>query len=316
MPNFEIIAWNETNDIYTPYRHNFPHLHQACEVLLLVSGYADAIYYDQFQNVTHTYHAGPGDFLLFGSLETHKVAVTGYPYHRIGVRFSLPVLHRIFHNPALSTIYNYRGGSFCHLVHLEGKALEEMTALLYGIACEFEEKRPFFPENMQYLLGQFTVSLYRYSPSSFPEIGTSNRQLLTEVQQYLQENFSRPIRIEDVACHFYVSHSYLTHSFKTFIGLTPKQYLNLCRLANARELLSTTTLPLNRIAEASGFSDTNSMVRSFRTMTGFTPGAYRKAMADPTAFTHGAPLPPNRAAGHAIGTKPAGSSTMKLAGNS
>lgn len=311
MANFEMIAWDETNGASDAYRHNFPHLHQACELLLLISGKADVFYYDSNQTVTHTYHAGPGDLLLFAGLEIHKVQAVGFPYRRLGVRFSLEVLHRLFHNPALSAIYNCRNSGFRHLIHLSGGALEESRRSLEGIVREFTRQEPFFRDAMQYMLGQFTTQLYRFSPEMFPPVGEENQQVLREVQAYLQQNFAKPLRIEEVARTFYLSHSHLSHAFKRFVGMTPKQYLNLCRLAYARELLATTAGPLESVAQAAGLTDANSMVRLFRRMIGVTPGAYRKAMQENEAFAYGAPLPPNQAYELAIGTRPAGQPDTK-----
>lgn len=303
MPNFEIISWEETTNYPEQYSHNYLHLHQAYEILLLLSGEADVQYYDRNHEITHSYHATPGDLLLFSSLEIHQIKITKFPYRRLGVRFSINVLQRLFHNLALTTIYSHHDKHFCHQIQLRGSNLNFLRSILTSIHNEYLHQFPFFQETMEYWIGQFTVSLYRISPSSFPNVGISNLHTLEEIQQYIQQYFKKPIHINDVAQKFYLSQSYLSRAFKDYTGMSPKQYLNLCRIAYTRELLIKTTLPLEAIAESSGIADANSLIRLFRKMIGVTPGTYRKAMQKDLSFTQGAPLPPNSVAELAIGTQ-------------
>lgn len=303
MPNYEIISWDETTNYPEQYSHNYLHLHQAYEIILFLSGEGDVLYYDRNQEITHSYHASPGDLLLFSSLEIHQIKITKFPYRRLGVRFSINVLQRLFHNLALATIYSYHDKLFCNQIHLQDTGLHCLTNILTSIHNEYLQQGAFFQETMEYWIGQFTVNLYRINPSAFPSIGISNLHTLEEIQQYLQQNFAKPIYINDVAQKFYLSQSYLSRAFKDYTGMSPKQYLNLCRIAYARELLITTTLPLETIAESSGIADANSLIRLFRKMIGVTPGTYRKAMEKDQSFTQGAPLPPNSVAELAIGTQ-------------
>jgi LacI family transcriptional regulator len=49
-------------------------------------------------------------------------------------------------------------------------------------------------------------------------------------------------------------------------------------LTRMKELLSDTDLPLDKIAEMTGFNYVESMCHRFKGLTGQTPGEYRKAM--------------------------------------
>lgn len=304
MPNYEIISWDETTNISDHYSHNHLHLHQAYEILMLLSGEADVLYYNQNHEITHQYHATPGDLFFFASLEIHQIKITKFPYHRIGVRFSLNVFQGLFHNLALSTIYNYHGKQFCHQIKSSNSSeLNSLKGVLLSIHNEYLHQRPFYHDNMEYLIGQFTVTLYRLKPDVFPAIENQRLRVLEEIKQYLQQNFTQSIQISVLAQKFYLSHSYLCRAFKNHTGMTPKQYLSLCRLAYVRELLITTALPLDAIAELAGINDANSLIRLFHKMIGVTPGTYRNAMQREHSFTQGASLPPNSAAELAIGTQ-------------
>ena len=51
------------------------------------------------------------------------------------------------------------------------------------------------------------------------------------------------------------------------------------RIARARELLADSTLRIHEIAEETGFSDVAHFSRSFKKITGCTPGEYRNHQA-------------------------------------
>lgn len=243
MPNYEIISWDETTDISDHYSHDYLHLHQAYEILMLLSGEIDVLYYNQNQEITHQYHGVPGDLFFFASLEIHQIKITAFPYRRVGVRFSLHVFQNLFHNLALSTIYNYHGKQFCHQIRTSTSSeLESLKNFLLSIHNEYLHQRPFYHDNMEYLIGQFTIALYRLKPEAFPVIEKEQLHILEEIKQYLQQNFTQSIQINVLARRFYLSHSYLCRAFKDYTGMTPKQYLCLCRLTYVRELLITTSL--------------------------------------------------------------------------
>ncbi len=75
---------------------------------------------------------------------------------------------------------------------------------------------------------------------------------------------------------FYLSPSYVSHAFRDRTGYSPKQYLVLCRLFYARELLLTTTQSVSQIAVRCGFGEVNNFIRTFRKHTDTTPAKYRR----------------------------------------
>lgn len=64
--------------------------------------------------------------------------------------------------------------------------------------------------------------------------------------------------------------------FKNKIGYTPYQYILRCRVKKGMDLLLNSEDTLDAIAEACGFCDAPSFVRSFSKVTGVTPAAFRK----------------------------------------
>ncbi|MFO6446704.1 helix-turn-helix domain-containing protein [Erythrobacter sp. NE805] len=71
----------------------------------------------------------------------------------------------------------------------------------------------------------------------------------------------------------------LARAFASRAGCAPGTYVLRARIARARELLETTALPVERIAELSGFGSATSLQQNFRRQLGCSPTAYRRSFA-------------------------------------
>ncbi|MCF0146685.1 MAG: helix-turn-helix transcriptional regulator [Eubacterium sp.] len=92
---------------------------------------------------------------------------------------------------------------------------------------------------------------------------------------YMRKNLSRKISLEDIAACTFTSKYYFIHIFKKQLGITPYQYLLHLRINKAKELLNTTELCLEEIAQQSGFCDSKNLICNFKKVTQMTPGQYR-----------------------------------------
>lgn len=66
--------------------------------------------------------------------------------------------------------------------------------------------------------------------------------------------------------------------FRVSLGRAPHAWIAEQRLARARTLLRTTSLPLAQIAAQCGYANAAHLSHRFRDTQGATPGAYRRAM--------------------------------------
>jgi AraC-like DNA-binding protein len=99
---------------------------------------------------------------------------------------------------------------------------------------------------------------------------------LKRVQEHVDANIDSSLEIDVLAGLLRMSVSHFTRSFNRSVGLTPHRYVIQCRVAKARELLTTTDLPLIEIALNIGFSDQSHFSRRFQELVGMPPGAYRR----------------------------------------
>ena len=109
-------------------------------------------------------------------------------------------------------------------------------------------------------------------PHSAPEPAGSD---IERAARYLRQHSSKRLAIADACRALAVSERTLARRFKASLGMSPLSYLQSQRIARARQLLETTTLPLERIVEQCGYEDVSSFRKLFARQAGMTPRDYR-----------------------------------------
>ena len=65
-----------------------------------------------------------------------------------------------------------------------------------------------------------------------------SKDYITEVKEYIDENYMRPIKVEDIAAKFNMNRSYLSRTFKKKVGMSMKEYIISVRLKEAKQMLN------------------------------------------------------------------------------
>ena len=99
--------------------------------------------------------------------------------------------------------------------------------------------------------------------------------LIREMTRYIQLNFHSPLRLEDLAEHFYLSPAYVSRYFKKKLGVNFAKYIANLRLDEAVADLEKTDKPLTRIAMDCGFSNLASFNKAFKERYQVNPKNYR-----------------------------------------
>jgi LacI family transcriptional regulator len=99
---------------------------------------------------------------------------------------------------------------------------------------------------------------------------------LAAALRFIRERACDGIDVPEVLRHVLLSRSTLERRFAAFIGSTPKAEILRVKIQRVKELLSTTDLPLARIAPLAGFNNVEPMCNLFKSKTGRSPGQYRK----------------------------------------
>lgn len=107
--------------------------------------------------------------------------------------------------------------------------------------------------------------------------GTFTAREFHMIEHYLAGLTGKAPSVADLSALCGLSERYFAKLFRDFTGVPISQYIKAVQLSRAKSLLLETSLPLKEIAYRLGFSSTANFTASFRTLTGITPGQYRKS---------------------------------------
>ncbi len=97
---------------------------------------------------------------------------------------------------------------------------------------------------------------------------------------YIREHCTEQhLSLGEVAEHVYVSQWHLSKLLNRETGQSFFDLLSGMRISRAKELLADPAIRIHEIAEKTGFSDVAHFSRSFKKITGCTPGEYRNQQA-------------------------------------
>lgn len=89
------------------------------------------------------------------------------------------------------------------------------------------------------------------------------------------ERLHEPIQLRDMAEQESMSVRTFTRRFREEAGMSPGQWLTQQRVERARQLLESTSLPIDQVARNAGFGTAQSMRQHLQAALGVTPTAYR-----------------------------------------
>lgn len=102
-----------------------------------------------------------------------------------------------------------------------------------------------------------------------------DRSALRPVLEWIEQNLERPLPQTEIARAAGMSVRTLQRHFQDQLGTSAQHWLLNARLDRVRQLLETTELSIDQIAEASGFGTAVTLRRHFTRQVGIAPRAYR-----------------------------------------
>ncbi len=126
-------------------------------------------------------------------------------------------------------------------------------------------------------LSQWLTSMfYRFVGYVFDFSQFEHADIMRKAVNYLRENLSKRVTLEELANHVSLSRSYLSTIFKAELGQSFTDFVNQMRIEKSKELLLNPALSLAAIADLVGYTDQSYFTKKFALLTGLSPGQYRK----------------------------------------
>lgn len=124
---------------------------------------------------------------------------------------------------------------------------------------------------------ELSVLLHRHIQALSAHVGNqaiSHSQALA-IKNFIEQNLTRPLSIDDIAAHVHLSRSRALHLFKETYDITPYNYYLAQKLELAQTMLRCTSLSLQEISERLGYADYHHFSGFFKKWSGTSPSRYR-----------------------------------------
>lgn len=100
--------------------------------------------------------------------------------------------------------------------------------------------------------------------------------LLKDVLDEIDRSFTEDIQLSSLAEQFYCSVSHLSKMFKKYLGTSYMEYVTARRIDEAKKLLKTTYMPIDKIVDAVGWKSAKRFRETFKRSVGVSPSEYRR----------------------------------------
>lgn len=96
------------------------------------------------------------------------------------------------------------------------------------------------------------------------------------VLKYIDTHFTSPVTVPHLAEQCALSETSFRRKFKEAVGESPVKYINSLRISKSKELLRSSNITIDEIADFLSFYDRAHFCKVFKSHTGVSPNAYRK----------------------------------------
>lgn len=101
-------------------------------------------------------------------------------------------------------------------------------------------------------------------------------EMIPKIITYIREHYQDPaLSVSELAAQFGFHPTYLSNAFKTKTGHGLYDFIKEVRIDAAKTLLKESSETVNAIAQQCGFTNSKTFTRTFKSVTGLTPGKFR-----------------------------------------
>ena len=111
---------------------------------------------------------------------------------------------------------------------------------------------------------------------SCTHFGRTTKSTMERVVQYIRSNYSRELRLEQLANIFGYNSAYLGKVFHQYTGENFNNYLDRIRITEAKRLLLLDEYKVYEVAEMVGYSNINYFHNKFKKYVGISPLSFKR----------------------------------------
>ena len=164
------------------------------------------------------------------------------------------------------------------VLHLSSSQRQRIHAIILSMFREQENNYICSDISLQNYLEILIVELYRIvrtQSSELEEVSYNKRTMILKILDEISDNLDAQIDFNEIAKKENISPNYFRSIFKTYVGVSPVEYLNRPRVLRALEYLRLTDLPITDVAAQVGIYDASYFTRLFKKYLGHPPKYFK-----------------------------------------
>ena len=285
---YKIIADNSNTTLLELYNStveqgttlkNREHHHTQFEISLFKSGSGE---YTVGERV---YRFRPGDVFIFSTHEQHCITRVdeGERMLLMNIQFEPRYIwsanNDLMDLKFLGIFFN-RNEQFENRLDRDNPATVELCKLMLRMEEEFRQTRAEYELMVKVILLNILVNLMR--DFSYTEkyksydVDSDSLVRIENAIEYIDNNITEEIKLEDVAKSANISRAYFCTVFKKLNGITVWDYITTKRIELAMRTIRNSNKTMLEVACECGFNNTANFNRAFKKITGITPSQYKR----------------------------------------
>lgn len=260
--------------------HNI-HIHTNYEILYVVEGEVTMVISGKHYQLTS------GSMIFLNQFEEHATQLCSEVYRRYYLLIPPTVLPSFHDSATLYSVFRMHGANFPYVLSA-GCQKDRFDMYFKSLLETADSEDTYREERIQALLTLILTDAYHLRPDMFVSQEEHSLISLPEIMDELDQGFADELSLADLARRHHVSTSYLSRSFREYVGMSPMQYITQSRLTHAKHLLMDTNLSVVDVASRCGFKDPSNFIRRFKAQFSLSPLQFRfAARTTPTPLDSG-----------------------------
>ena len=262
----ELKIYNENERTNGTYISDW-HIHREYEIILILSG--KKIFY--INNVELELNVG--DIIFVDSNIPHKTA-TPINSSAILLQFNISSHSNSFDESEAINIFRKSKTPY---VVFKAKSIinKKISTCISKIQKEYLNQKYYFEYFIKSYLFELTAILYRNEILTDQNEFLEKEPHLVPVFKYISSHYNEHISLSEISNIANLHSSYFCKIFKSAIGISFVEYLNLVRINKAKQLLQSTQMNITEISYEVGFSSVSDFIKTFKKYNYCSPYKYK-----------------------------------------
>lgn len=267
-------------NVITAHIEEYPvHFHDDLEVVYVLEGSVG------LKNGYYNYLLKQGDIFILNDREIHSFTKTDEENMVMMLQMNLSYFSNYYGN--------LKNNFFVTDMHDDDESLDVLRNILGRIMMEVLEKGYGYEhkviESTHNLLACLLSDFQYFAMDDGKYINETKNKAnkvlagrLRRITDYMYENYTRKLTLNEIADREHLSIYYLSHVIKEATGLSFQDLLSFIRVEESEKLLLGTNKKIGAISEEMGFSAVRYYIKHFKTWFEMHPQEYRKKYTDKT----------------------------------